>query len=430
MREPRILVNLVFFALLGVLLSVWAVRSIIHIDALERPYHVTADFATSPGLTSDLEITHLGVRVGRVGDVRLRQGHVEVRFDLNRGTRIPAGVGARVQRKSAIGEPYIELTQPSKPGTGVLKDGDRIPLSRTAGTVDYQELFAGLNATLRAVDPRDARTLVHETATGLQGRGGSIHDIIGDTYQLTRTLAANAGTLDALSAELTRLTATLSDHRDQIASGTADLASLTASVRQSRKELDAILDEGPGALAQVNRLLQKSRPGLDCLLTAAATPTAPLLTSANSAKIRHVLTMVPTLQALVGDITARDASGTYVRVTPVITLSGSQAAAEYNRPIARPDAPDVPLCKATGKGKGGGSAKEAAGSAKKDSGSARSAGTSSPTSDPTLSAKPVSSVGEQPASSRWLPLLPPLIGVVVLLAVAAQFVRARVRTRR
>ncbi|MFC7730104.1 hypothetical protein [Actinomadura keratinilytica] len=42
----------------------------------------------------------------------------------------------------------------------------------------------------------------------------------------------------------------------------------------------------------------------------------------------------------------------------------------------------------------------------------------------------MSSVGEQPASSRWLPLLPPVIGVVVLLAVAARFVRARVRIRR
>lgn len=429
MREPRILVNLVFFALLGVLLSVWAVRSIIHIDALERPYHVTADFAASPGLTSDLEITHLGVRVGRVGDVRLRQGRVEVRFDLNRGTRIPADVGARVQRKSAIGEPYIELTQPSRSGAGVLKDGDRIPLSRTAGTVDYQELFAGLSATLRSVDPRDARTLVHETATGLQGRGGSIHDLIGDTYQLTRTLAADAETLDALSQELTRLTATLSDHRGRLASGTADLAALTASVRQRRKDLDTILAEGPGALAEVNRLLQRSRPGLDCLLTAAATPTAPLLTSANSAGIRHVLTMVPTLQALVGDVTARDASGTYVRVTPVITLSGSEAGAEYNRPVSRPDAPDVPLCRTTGKTSGS-KKKGAAGSAEKATGSARAAGTSSPTPEPTLSAKPVSSVGEQPASSRWLPLLPPVIGVVVLLAVAARFVRARVRIRR
>ncbi|GAA4063480.1 MCE family protein [Actinomadura miaoliensis] len=428
MREPRILVNLAFFALLGVVLSVWAVRSIISIDALERPFHVTADFTTSPGLTADLEITHLGVRVGRVGAVRLRQGRVAVRFDLNRGVRVPAGVGARVLRKSAIGEPYIELTQPSRPGTGVLKDGDHIPLSRTAGTVDYQELFAGLSATLRSVDPRDARTLVHETATGLQGRGGSIHDIIGDTYQLTRTLAANAGTLDALSVELTRLTATLSDHRYQLASGTGDLAALTASVRQNRKDLDTILAKGPGTLGEVNRLLQESRPGLGCLLTAAGTPTTPLLTPANSARIRHVLTMVPTLQALVGDITARDASGAYLRVTPVVTIGGSKAAAEYTRPVPRPDPPAPALCRATGKTTG--SAKGTAGSAKKATGSTPTARASSPTPDPTLSAKPVSSVGEPPVSSRWLPLLPPVIGVAVLLAVAVQSVRARVRMRR
>ncbi|SEG08965.1 phospholipid/cholesterol/gamma-HCH transport system substrate-binding protein [Thermomonospora echinospora] len=425
MREPRIAVNLAFFSLLGVVLAVWAVRSIISIDALERPFHVTADFATSPGLNSDLEVTHLGVRVGKVGAVRLRQGHVAVRLDLNRDARVPAGVGARVLRKSAVGEPYIELTQPSHPGTAVLKDGGHIPLARTAGTVDYQELFAGLSTTLRAVDPRDARTLVHEAATGLQGRGNSINDIIGDTHQLTRTLAANAGTLDALSVELTRLTATLSDHRYQLASGVNDLAVLTSSVRRSRADLDTVLEQGPGRLREANRLLRVARPGLGCLLTATGTQTRPLLTDANSAKIRHVLTMVPTLRALVGDITARDASGAYLRVTPVITLGGSQAAAEYTRPLPRPASPAVPLCSATEK-----TGKRAGASGKTPASARDTQRTTAGTADPTLSARPVNSTGDPSASSRWLPLVPPGIGVVVLLAVAARAVRLRVRTRR
>jgi phospholipid/cholesterol/gamma-HCH transport system substrate-binding protein len=426
MKQPRIAINLVFFALLGVALAVWAVRSIISVDVLERPFHVTADFTTSPGLNPDLEVTHLGVRVGRVGDVRLREGHVAVRLDLQRDARVPSGVGARVLRKSAIGEPYVELTQPSRPGTAVLKDGDHIPVARTAPTVDYQELFTGLSRTLRSVDPRDARTLVHEAATGLQGRGDSINGILADTHQLTGTLAANAGTLDALSVELTRLTATLSGHRGQLASGIGDLAQLTASVRQNRKQLDAVLEEGPAALREVNRLLEISRPGLGCLLTAAATPSRPLLTSANSAKVRHVLEMVPTLQALVSDVTARDASGTYLRVTPVITINGSQAAAEYTTPVPRPKAPAVELCPVTAK------------TAKSKEGKERQAATTPAppapgAAEPTISARPVGSSGEQDAPSRWLPLVPPGAGLIVLVVVVAQAVRAlraaRIRAR-
>ncbi|OLT11995.1 hypothetical protein BJF79_04165 [Actinomadura sp. CNU-125] len=338
MKQPRIVINLVFFAVLGVVLAVWAVSSIITIDALERPYHVTVQFQTSPGLRPDQEVTHLGVHVGTVGGVELRDGHVDVRLDLDRGTDVPAGAGARVLRKSAIGEPYIELTPPSRPGDESLAEGDRIPVSRTEATVDYQQLFRGLNETLRAVDPRDAQTLVHEAATGLEGRGGSINSIIGDSHQLTKTLAADAGTLDALAVELTRLTSTLTNHRRSLASGANDLAAVTATIRQNREHLETVLDDGPGALAEINDLLQRSRPGLGCLLTAAAMPSEPLMTSANSAKIRHVLEMVPTLKALVTDITARDATGPYLRVTPVVTVAGSDAATEYatRAPVRRP----------------------------------------------------------------------------------------------
>ncbi|WP_051713294.1 MCE family protein [Spirillospora albida] len=348
MRFPRIAVNLVFFALLGVLLSVWAVRSLIHIDALERPFPITADFASTPGLHGDLEVTHLGVRVGEVGDVRLRGDHVAVRLDLDRGVSVPNDVGARVLRKSAIGEPYIELTPAATPSRSApaLRKGDHIPLSRTAGATDYKRLFAGLSATLDAVDPRDTRTLVHELATGLNGRGTDLSDLVGDTHRLTGTLAANAGTLDGLSRELTRLTATVAGHRFQVASGVDDLALLTAELRRSARDLDSVLTHGPGALRNMNRLLEDARPGLDCLLNAAATPTVPLLTPENQRKINHVLRQVPTLQALVADVTAREPSGPFLRVSPVITIAGpAKAATQYTAPVRKPTAPRLTLCR-------------------------------------------------------------------------------------
>ncbi|MFV2173064.1 MCE family protein [Actinomadura sp. LOL_016] len=416
MKQPRIVVNLVFFAVLGVVLAIWALRSIISIDALERPYHVTVQFATSPGLRADQEVTHLGVHVGTVGGVALRDGRVDVRLDLDRGTDVPAGVGARVLRKSAIGEPYIELTPPSRPDGNDLRDGDRIPVARTKSTVDYQQLFTGLGDTLRAVDPRDARTLVHEAAAGLQGRGRSINAIIGDTHQLTGTLAADAGTLDALAVELTRLTSTLADHRHPLASGVNDLATVTATIRRERAHLQTVLDEGPGAIAGINELLRKSRPGLGCLLTAAATPSEPLLTPANSAKIRHVLDTVPTLKALVTDITARDATGPYLRVTPVITVGGSQAPTEYADPRPRPKASELTLCAPSGAPSGDEDERAA------DEPAATSGTRSTPAADPAMSSRPVGAT-DRPSDGGF-PLWPPALGALVLLAVAVRSLRA------
>ncbi|MFI0354805.1 MCE family protein [Actinomadura sp. 9N407] len=424
MRHPRIVINLTFFALLGVALAIWAVRSIISIDALDRPFRVTAEFADSPGLNSDLEVTHLGVRVGKVGAIELRTGHVDVGLDLDRGVRVPAGVGARVLRKSAIGEPYIELTPPARPGPGVLRPGDHIPVARTVGTTNYQQLFTGLGQTLKAIDPRDTRTLVRELAAGLEGRGTSINDTIADAHQLTGTLAADAEVLDALSAELTRLTATLTGHRHQLVSGVNDLALLTAAMRQTRQDLDSVLRYGPGALKNVNTLLDKARPGFGCLLTAAAVPTAPIFSGRNQAKIRHVLEMVPTLQALVADVTATDASGKSLRVMPVLTVGGPyKAAAEYSSPVPQPKAPALALCPSTPK------TAKAAKADKTDKTTTRQPA-AEPAPESTTPIRPVGSSSEETTdSARWLPLLPPAIGAAVVLAVIANFLRTLLRRR-
>ncbi|MEU8346405.1 MCE family protein [Spirillospora sp. NPDC048832] len=431
MKFPRVAVNLVFFALLGAVLAVWAVRSVIHIEALERPFTVIADFASSPGLHGDLEVTHLGVRVGEVGTVKLRGDHVAVGLNLDRDARVPADVRARVLRKSAIGEPYIELTPAAgtSAGTRTLKAGDHIPVARTAGTTDYKQLFDGLSRTLDAVDPRDTRTLVHELATGLEGRGTDLHDMISDAHRLTGTLAADAGTLDALSRELTRLTATLTAHRGDIASGVDDLALLTASLRQSSRDLDSVLAKGPGAMKNLHALLQDARPGLDCLLTAAATPTAPLMTPANQRKITHVLRLVPTLQALVSDITATEASGKYLRVTPVITLTGpAKAATEYTTPTPKPKAPNLTLCKANGPvgqeaAQAASKIKPTPGAGRGDAGSGAPAGTS-----PDGDLRPVNASGEQ-RDTRWLPLLPPVLGGLIVVAAVLNTLRVALRRR-
>ncbi|TDC66101.1 MCE family protein [Actinomadura sp. GC306] len=423
MRYPRVAINLIFFLLLGIALSVWAVRSLIHIDALERPFTVTADFETSPGLHGDLEVTHLGVAVGEVGDIRLQGDHVAVDLDIRREARIPAGVGARVLRKSAIGEPYIELTPGKADGSRTLKNGDHIPISRTAGTTDYKQLFEGISGTLDAVDPRDTRTLVHELATGLEGRGTDLHDMISDTHRLTGTLAAEAGTLDALSRELTRLTATLTAHRGDIASGVNDLALVSTSLRQSTRDMNIVLDDGPGAMRNIHALLQEARPGLNCLLTAAATPTAPLMTTENQRKINEVLRLVPTLNALVKDVTAVDPTGRYIRVTPVITLTGSKAATEYTTPVAKPTAPQLTYCDANVQ-----DPEVAAAAAKIKPTPGARPGTGALGTSPNADLRPVSDTEDHP-SARWLPLLPPVLGGVIVLATASNALRALVRRR-
>ncbi|WP_214411127.1 MCE family protein [Sphaerisporangium fuscum] len=344
--RPRIVVNLVFFAVLGVVMTVWAFSGLIELDAITRPYRVDAEFASSPGLVEGVDVAYLGVHVGKVGEIRLAPGKIVVGLDLGRDVRLPQGVTAAIRRKSAIGEPYVELSPPSN-GTGGprLAAGDVIPLAKTSVPVDYRRVFEGVGRLLGTVPPDEARTIVHELATGLDGRSPAIRGLIDDAHDLTATLAGNAGLLDDLAGQLTRLTGTLAGRRDKIAAGVRNLAAVTGALRRSREDLDAVLARGPSLLRRIDGLLTTARPGLSCLLTAAAEHPGVVFTPRGSRYVHHVLAGLPTALAFARDITDRRADGVYARTAFVFSVPGGpKPAVEYDSPLAPPTMPAPRHC--------------------------------------------------------------------------------------
>ncbi|MGV9305049.1 MCE family protein [Nonomuraea sp. NPDC003727] len=337
--RPRIYLNLGFFALLGVVMTVWAFSTIIKLDVITQPYRITAEFVSSPGLVRGFDVAYLGVRVGKIGDVRLAPGKIVVGLDIDREIRLPRASTAEVRRKSAIGEPYVELTPPE---TGVngpsFAPGDVIPVRRTSVPLDYKELFEGVGKLLNAVPAKDAKTVTHELAVALDGRAPAIRSIIDDAHGLTDTLADNSRTLDELAVQLTRLTGTLAGRREKLASGISDLATVTGSLRESRKDLHAFLDHGPGVFGQIDTLIRTARPGLSCTLTAAGLPHRPAFSAATERDVHHLLSVVPTALSLTDDISDKRPDGTvYGRTTFIFSVPGGpQPAEEYEKPIGPP----------------------------------------------------------------------------------------------
>jgi phospholipid/cholesterol/gamma-HCH transport system substrate-binding protein len=342
----RIHLNLGFFAALGVVMTIWAFSTIIRLDAIERPYRVSAEFVSSPGLVRGFDVAYLGVRVGKIGDVRLAPGKIVVGLDIDREIRLPKGVTAEVRRKSAIGEPYVEL---SPPATGVrgpsLAAGDTIPLTKTSVPLDYKKLFEGVGKLLNAVPPRDAKTVTHELAVALDGRAPSIRAIIDDAHSLTGTLADNADVLDELSVQLTQLTHTLAGRKERLAAGITDLSTVTAALRASRTDLNAFLDHGPGVFARIDGAVKASRPGFSCLLTAAGLPHRPAFSAETERNVHHLLSIVPTALSLADDISDRRDGTVYGKAAFVFSVPGGPTPAEeYAGPVGPPTVPRLRAC--------------------------------------------------------------------------------------
>ncbi|MEV4178104.1 MCE family protein [Nonomuraea sp. NPDC049709] len=342
----RIYLNLGFFVVLGIVMTVWAFSTIIRLDAIERPYRVSAEFVSSPGLIRGFDVAYLGVRVGKIGDVRLAPGKIVVGLDIDREIRLPKGVTAEVRRRSAIGEPYVELSPPATGAAGAtLAAGDTIPLARTTVPLDYKKLFEGVGKLLNAVPPEDAKTIVHELAVALDGRAPAIRRIVDDAHTLTGTLADNAEVLDDLSVQLTRLTHTLAGKRGELASGITDLSTVTAALRESRTDLNAFLDQGPGVFAQLDAAVRASRPGFSCLLTAAGLPHQPVFSAATERNVHHLLGIVPTALSLADDISDRRGGTVYGKAAFVFSVPGGPTPAEeYAGPVGPPSVPALRTC--------------------------------------------------------------------------------------
>ena len=105
----RVLINLAVFGLLGLSLAYWTVTNVISFDFIDRPYTVTAHFDTSPGLSPHFEVTYLGQRIGAIKSVKLEGDRVKVTMGIDRDITVPRDVDAAVRRKSAVGEPYVDL---------------------------------------------------------------------------------------------------------------------------------------------------------------------------------------------------------------------------------------------------------------------------------------------------------------------------------
>lgn len=410
----RILINLIVFATIGVIMTIWAFENVIRFDFIERPYPITVEFASSPGLHPNFEVDYLGLKIGKIDSVRLSGSKVLVKLDIDQGNKIPEGVHAAAARKSAVGEPVVELTPaPGQGNAPAMRPGSVIPLSRTSTPPKYGDLFAAVNKLIGAVDPKAAGTLAHELALGWSGREDSLRQIVESSDQFTQTFADNSEMLDGLTKDLTKITHVLAQNRDSFGQGVDNLAALTGALRQVRAQLTQLRDQGPDLLNRVNSLVDATGPDVDCTLGTLGTFVPSLTTTANMRNLRNTLAQSPQLVQVLDGILGLDQGKPVLNVVFVLTTK-KLSALEYRYPLGQPTVSKIGTCP-DGRTPGVVKQKQFFGGKQ---------GETFPTHDPALDkpkATGVQNAGDQSGTGvpGWLIWIPPLIALAVLVRVMA-----------
>ncbi|MEY2397779.1 MAG: phospholipid/cholesterol/gamma-HCH transport system substrate-binding protein [Actinomycetota bacterium] len=350
--KRRVNINIVFFAFGFVVMLFWLASSVVSFKQVDKPYSLTANFENAFGVLKNAEVSYIGVPFGHVSGVKRVPNGVRITMSIERGRKIPAGSTANIQRKSAIGEQYIDFFPPPRAQAqpGLLKDGDRIPRDRTTVPLEFSEFLRSASALLAAVPPGAVGTIVHEAATGLDGRVDSLRALAVEGDKLSSVLAAKTEALDRLATNGGKLTSALTDHRASLGASLDNLAALNSALAGSKDDLSTLLEKGAPLTAQLADLVGNHKADLDCDLKVLEVVIDHATTPKMIDGLRALLTYAPPAFGAVWDARDIEADGVWVRVgainalnSPPVQFNPPRAELSNSTPIAPPPSCVSPL---------------------------------------------------------------------------------------
>lgn len=260
-------VQLVVFGVVTIACLVYGAVSFLGVDELvDPPYTIEADFSSSGGLYPRADVELLGTRVGRVTEIRPGpDGGSIVVMAIDDDTDIPRDVRAAVGNKSAIGEPYVELTPLTADGPS-LEEDERIPRRRTSTTLPVEQLIGNLDALVRSVPTEELAIALDELAQASSGLALPLGRLIDASDRLTAASLASADSLTALIRDAQVVLDTQVALAPQTATALRQLAPLTATLRDLDAEVVGLFADGVRAGTEVTNLLAANQKALPLLL--------------------------------------------------------------------------------------------------------------------------------------------------------------------
>jgi phospholipid/cholesterol/gamma-HCH transport system substrate-binding protein len=273
---------LVTAVLLVVLFNVHAVL------ARVNSYQLEAMFTEAGNLQAGNDVRLAGRPIGTVTAVELDGAAVLVTMNIDRGIALRGQTTAQAKTATALGVKYVAL-QPA--GTGVLKSGDRIPLSRTRSAYDVTDALQELTATAQGVDTKQLAALLDEaTATfsktpeelsralaGVRGLSTAIAERDAELQQMFRSAAVVSKVLDERRTQVQRLLTDGNQLAIQLTVQRISIEKMIYNLNRVTGQLKLLVELGRTrlrpALVELNRLLDlliKNRKNLQAMLSSLA----------------------------------------------------------------------------------------------------------------------------------------------------------------
>jgi phospholipid/cholesterol/gamma-HCH transport system substrate-binding protein len=221
-----------------------------------------AVFSDATGVVKGDDVRVAGVKVGTVQGVEiLDRTQAEVEFKVETDTKLTESTYATIRYRNLVGQRYIALTE-GDGESGVLKDGDTIPLDRTQPALDLTILFNGFKPLFAAMNPEDVNKLSYELIQVFQGEGGTLESLLDHTASVTNTLASRDQLIGDLIANLNETLETVGDRDDELSDLIIQFRKFIGGLSQDREAILGPLDSISKLAVETSQLVTGIRPGL------------------------------------------------------------------------------------------------------------------------------------------------------------------------
>ena len=263
--------KLVAFTAFTAVITVWLASIIGNFQLFSSPYEVKAEFTNATGLLNGDVVKAAGVTVGRVNEIRIRDGLAVVTMAIDEDVRIPDDAGAEIRFRNLIGQRLVQLVQPEDSATsGVIEDGDLITLDHTEPAFDLSDLFNGLRPLIRSTNPADINLVAREVTDALRGRSDDIAGLLTNVSEISEMLAAKDQQLSTLLDGLNVVTSDLAGRDQQLERTLGYINRFFEKVLNNKHSLARALVVLEDAAVRINRLVDRNAANIDAELEALA----------------------------------------------------------------------------------------------------------------------------------------------------------------
>lgn len=254
-KRDDVLVGLMVVVTIAVLVmgSLWLARG-----GLSKGYPLYAKFPWGAGLKQGQPVLLVGVSVGYVDDVALKQdGTLITTFRIDNDYQVPRGTTAAVVPNGIFGDAAVALT-PARPNPSSFAAGDTVPVGpSTAGIAQLTSKADSIATSVNAITGSMQRQLI--AAGGLR----DLRQALAGTNRLVAEFGAIAAEqsrqLSATMTSVRRLTAAVDPVKvdsvvNNLQTASANMTAVSSELRSTSAKLDGIIakvDSGSGSAAKL-----------------------------------------------------------------------------------------------------------------------------------------------------------------------------------